>query len=164
MVCLVVAVVNGCLSEAVVPTHRKVINDSRSRKCGGTPSSSGLGLRNGLCEKGTNPGQLKERPGMVGGTEAKGRWEEEPRISVGSQGGVEEESRLLPCYAHTSRLYLVGCLASRPTPQRPEVHVQSQIMASRSPRDLWKLAVRSDLRPPQTPPSRMGHCGRRDPV
>ena len=71
--------------------------------------------------------------------------------------------RPLPCFAHTSHS-LVGCLASRHTPQRPEAHVQSRIMATPSPRDLSKLAARFGLRPPQTPPSRTVHRDRRNPV
>lgn len=57
---------------------------------------------------------------------------------------------------------LVECPATHHTPQHPEVHAQSRIMANLNPRNLSKLVVRSGLRPPQTLGSRMGRRGPRD--
>ena len=80
------------------------------------------------------------------------------------EAGVKKE-RLGCCRATPAPLIsVVGCLASRHTPQHPEMHVQSRITANLSPRDLSKLAARFGHRLPLIRPSRMGHRGRTDPV
>jgi len=62
-----------------------------------------------------------------------------------------------PCYAY---LLDVSVLAIR----HLEVHVQSQIMAILSPRDLLESVVPFDSQLPQILPFRMDHRGCRGPV
>ena len=75
--------------------------------------------------------------------------------------GIDQEN--LGCSRTVLALvFLVECLASRRTLPLP-AHVQSRIMATLGPRDLLRLAVRSDLLLPPTLPT-VDHRDRRDPV
>jgi len=58
---------------------------------------------------------------------------------------AEREDRLGCCRVTLTPLLPLECLASRHTPQGPEVRVQSRIMVTPSPRDLLKLVVQPGL-------------------